>query len=151
MSTIGTIKNTPGLRKVPQEKGPYRHYMLKEIFEQPAALADTLYGRVNNHRVLPQSLGPRAVELLDRAEHIHIIACGTSYHAGCVAKYWIESLAGVPCQVEIASEYRYRQAVVPENTLASLSYPSDSNRDVYLPYNYGSQPHTNLTIGGDTI
>jgi len=99
------------------EKGPYRHYMLKEIFEQPAALADTLYGRVNNHRVLPQSLGPQAADLLDRAEHIHIIACGTSYHAGCVAKYWIESLAGVPCQVEIASEYRYRHAVVPENTL----------------------------------
>jgi glucosamine--fructose-6-phosphate aminotransferase (isomerizing) len=99
------------------EKGPYRHYMLKEIFEQPAALADTLYGRVNNHRVLPQSLGPRAAELLDQAEHIHIIACGTSYHAGCVAKYWIESLAGVPCQVEIASEYRYRHAVVPKNSL----------------------------------
>ena len=99
------------------EKGPYRHFMLKEIFEQPAALADTLYGRVNNHRVLPQSLGPRAAELLDQAEHIHIIACGTSYHAGCVAKYWIESIAGVPCQIEIASEYRYRHAVVPANTL----------------------------------
>ena len=99
------------------EKGPYRHFMLKEIFEQPAALADTLYGRVNNHQVLPQSLGPRAVELLDQAEHIHIIACGTSYHAGCVARYWIESIAGVPCQVEIASEYRYRQVFVPNNTL----------------------------------
>ncbi len=99
------------------EKGPYRHYMLKEIFEQPAALADTLYGRVSSHKVLPQSLGPRAAELLDQAEHIHIIACGTSYHAGCVAKYWIESLAGVPCQVEIASEYRYRHAVVPKNSL----------------------------------
>ena len=99
------------------EKGPYRHYMLKEIFEQPAALADTLYGRVNNHQVLPQSLGPRAAELLDQVEHIHIIACGTSYHAGCVAKYWIESLAGVPCQVEIASEYRYRHVVVPKNSL----------------------------------
>ena len=99
------------------EKGPYRHFMLKEIFEQPAALADTLYGRVSNHQVLPQSLGPRAAELLDQAEHLHIIACGTSYHAGCVAKYWIESIAGVPCQVEIASEYRYRQAVIPDNTL----------------------------------
>jgi glucosamine--fructose-6-phosphate aminotransferase (isomerizing) len=99
------------------EKGPYRHYMLKEIFEQPAALADTLYGRVSNHQVLPQSLGPRAAELLDQAEHIHIIACGTSYHAGCVAKYWIESIAGVPCQVEIASEYRYRKVFVPDNTL----------------------------------
>jgi len=99
------------------EKGPYRHYMLKEIFEQPAALADTLYGRVTNHQVLPQSLGPKAAELLDQAEHIHIVACGTSYHAGCVAKYWIESLSGVPCQVEIASEYRYRKVVVPKNSL----------------------------------
>jgi len=99
------------------EKGPYRHYMLKEIFEQPAALADTLYGRVRGHQVLPESLGPRAAELLDAVEHIHIIACGTSYHAGCVAKYWIESIAGVPCQVEIASEYRYRNVFIPDKTL----------------------------------
>ncbi len=99
------------------EKGPYRHFMLKEIFEQPSALANTLYGRINNHRVMPESLGPRAAELLDKVEHIHIVACGTSYHAGCVGKYWIEALAGVPCQVEIASEYRYRHMVVPENTL----------------------------------
>jgi len=99
------------------EKGPYRHFMLKEIFDQPGALADTLYGRVENHRVVPESLGPRAPELLDAVENIHIVACGTSYHAGCVGRYWIESLAGVPCQVEIASEYRYRHVVVPENTL----------------------------------
>ena len=99
------------------DKGPYRHYMLKEIFEQPAALADTLYGRVNNNRVIPDSLGPRASELLPKVENIHIVACGTSYHAGCVGKYWFESLAGVPCQVEIASEYRYRNVVVPPNTL----------------------------------
>ncbi|MEM7612751.1 MAG: glutamine--fructose-6-phosphate transaminase (isomerizing) [Pseudomonadota bacterium] len=99
------------------EKGPYRHYMLKEIFEQPAALADTLYGRVSSHRVLPESLGPRAAELLPQVENIHIVACGTSYHAGSVGKYWIESLAGIPCQVEIASEYRYRRVVVPPNTL----------------------------------
>lgn len=99
------------------EKGPYRHFMLKEIFEQPSALANTIYGRVADNRVLPESLGPGAAELLDQAEHIHIIACGTSYHAGCVGKYWIESLAGVPCQVEIASEYRYRSAVVPSGTL----------------------------------
>ncbi len=99
------------------EKGPYRHFMLKEIFEQPSALADTLYGRINNHQVMPESLGPRAAELLDKLEHIHIVACGTSYHAGCVGKYWIEALSGVPCQVEIASEYRYRHMVVPDNTL----------------------------------
>ncbi|MEM9172925.1 MAG: glutamine--fructose-6-phosphate transaminase (isomerizing) [Pseudomonadota bacterium] len=99
------------------EKGPYRHYMLKEIFEQPSALADTLYGRVGGNRVLPESLGPRASELLPQIENVHIVACGTSYHAGCVGKYWLEALAGIPCQVEIASEYRYRQVVVPKNTL----------------------------------
>ena len=99
------------------EKGPYRHFMLKEIFEQPSALADTLYSRIENQRVVPESLGPRAAELLDRVEHIHIVACGTSYHAGCVGKYWLEALADVPCQVEIASEYRYRKTVVPDNTL----------------------------------
>ncbi|MEO1596620.1 MAG: glutamine--fructose-6-phosphate transaminase (isomerizing) [Pseudomonadota bacterium] len=99
------------------DRGPYRHFMLKEIFDQPSALADTLYGRVNNNRVLPDSLGPRAAELLARVENIHIVACGTSYHAGCVGKYWFESIAGVPCQVEIASEYRYRTVVVPDNTL----------------------------------
>ncbi len=99
------------------EKGPYRHFMLKEIFEQPSALADTLYGRIESGRVVPDSLGPQAAKMLADVEHIHIVACGTSYHAGCVAKYWIEALAGVTCQVEIASEYRYRQVVVPPNTL----------------------------------
>ena len=99
------------------EKGPYRHFMLKEIFEQPSALADTLYGRIENQAVVPESLGPQAADLLNQAENVHIVACGTSYHAGCVGKYWIEALAGVPCQVEIASEYRYRQVVVPDNTL----------------------------------
>ena len=99
------------------EKGPYRHFMLKEIFEQPSALADTLYGRVVNKRVVPESLGPRAAELLPKVQNIHIVACGTSYHAGSVGRYWFESIAGVPCQVEIASEYRYRNVVVPPNTL----------------------------------
>jgi glucosamine--fructose-6-phosphate aminotransferase (isomerizing) len=99
------------------EKGPYRHFMLKEIFEQPSALADTLYGRVVDKRVVPESLGPRAAELLPKVQNVHIIACGTSYHAGCVGRYWLESIAGVPCQVEIASEYRYRNVVVPPNTL----------------------------------
>ncbi|MEM6639523.1 MAG: glutamine--fructose-6-phosphate transaminase (isomerizing) [Pseudomonadota bacterium] len=99
------------------EKGPYRHFMLKEIYEQPSALADTLYGRVSDNRVLPSALGPAAEELLPKVEQIHIVACGTSYNAGCVGKYWFEALAGVPCHVEIASEYRYRQVVVPKNTL----------------------------------
>ncbi|MDA0678735.1 MAG: glutamine--fructose-6-phosphate transaminase (isomerizing) [Proteobacteria bacterium] len=99
------------------EKAPYDHFMLKEIHDQPSALADTLYGRVSNQRVLPESLGPKANELLNQVENIHIVACGTSYHAGCVGKYWIESIAGVPTQVEIASEYRYRHVVVPAKTL----------------------------------
>ena len=99
------------------DKGPYRHFMLKEIFDQPSALADTLYGRVIDKHVLPESLGPRAAELLGQVEHVHIVACGTSYHAGMVGRYWLESLARLPCQVEIASEYRYRQVVVPPGTL----------------------------------
>jgi glucosamine--fructose-6-phosphate aminotransferase (isomerizing) len=99
------------------EKAPYDHFMLKEIHDQPSALADTLYGRVANQRVIPESLGPKAAEMLDKVENIHIVACGTSYHAGCVGKYWIEAVAGVPTHVEIASEYRYRQVFVPKNTL----------------------------------
>jgi glucosamine--fructose-6-phosphate aminotransferase (isomerizing) len=99
------------------EKGPYRHFMLKEIFEQPSALANTLYGRIEGGKVVADSLGPQAALMLAAVENIHIVACGTSYHAGCVAKYWIEALAGVTCQVEIASEYRYRHVVVPANTL----------------------------------
>ncbi|MDJ0904555.1 MAG: glutamine--fructose-6-phosphate transaminase (isomerizing) [Woeseiaceae bacterium] len=99
------------------EKAPYDHFMLKEIHDQPSALADTLYGKVANQRVLPEALGPKAAELLNKVEHIHIVACGTSYHAGCVGKYWIEAIANVPTHVEIASEYRYRHVYVPENTL----------------------------------
>ncbi len=99
------------------EKAPYEHFMLKEIYDQPSALADTLYGRVSNQRVIPESLGPKTEEMLDQVENIHIVACGTSYNAGCVGKYWIEAIAGVPTQVEIASEYRYRHVVVPPKTL----------------------------------
>ena len=99
------------------EKAPYDHFMLKEIFDQPSALADTLYGRISNQRVIPESLGEKAQELLEKVENIHIVACGTSYNAGCVGKYWIEAIAGVPTHVEIASEYRYRHVFVPKNTL----------------------------------
>jgi glucosamine--fructose-6-phosphate aminotransferase (isomerizing) len=91
--------------------------MLKEIFDQPGALADTLYGRVENKRVVPESLGAGAAEMLAKVENVHIVACGTSYHAGEIGRYWLEALAGLPCQVEIASEYRYRKVVVPPGTL----------------------------------
>lgn len=98
-------------------KGNYRHFMLKEIFEQTRVLSDTLEGRVVSLEVLRAGFGEVAARMMDSVRNIHIVACGTSYHAGLVAKYWLESLAGVPTSVEIASEYRYRDVVVPENTL----------------------------------
>ncbi|MCI1711612.1 MAG: glutamine--fructose-6-phosphate transaminase (isomerizing) [Chiayiivirga sp.] len=99
------------------ERGEYRHYMLKEIHEQPRSIADTLEGRIAAGRVLPEVFGVGAAELLAKAEAVHVIACGTSFHAGLVARYWIESLAGLPCTTEIASEYRYRSPVVRDGTL----------------------------------
>lgn len=99
------------------DKGGYRHYMLKEIHQQPEALAATLQGRISKRQVLPEAFGEAAPALLKQVECVHIIACGTSYHAGLVARYWFEAWAGIPCQVEVASEYRYRAVVVPKNTL----------------------------------
>lgn len=98
-------------------RGPYRHFMLKEIVEQSKVLNDTLEGRINSPEVLKASFGEHASHIFPQVKYIHIVACGTSYHAGLVAKYWLESLAGLPTQVEIASEYRYRDVVVPEGTL----------------------------------
>ncbi|WP_447956786.1 glutamine--fructose-6-phosphate transaminase (isomerizing) [Vreelandella sp. EE7] len=98
-------------------KGEYRHYMLKEIFEQPALMGEALEGRLSDDGVLIESFGPDAYALFEKARQIHIIACGTSFHAGLVARYWLERYAGVPVQVEVASEYRYRYPVVPEGTL----------------------------------
>ena len=99
------------------ERGEFRHYMLKEIYEQAAAVAQTLDGRIADGRVLDASFGPLAIDALDRTRGVHIVACGTSYHAGLVARYWIENLCRLPCTVEIASEYRYRSPVVPADTL----------------------------------
>ncbi|MDB5978085.1 MAG: glmS [Nevskia sp.] len=118
------------------EKGQYRHFMLKEIFEQPEALAATLGGRIANNHVLPESLGPRAAELLGRARNIHIVACGTSYHAGLVAKYWIEELAKLPCSVELASEYRYRTVNVPADTLFVTLSQSGETADTLAALRY---------------
>jgi glucosamine--fructose-6-phosphate aminotransferase (isomerizing) len=99
------------------QRGDYAHYMLKEIHEQAQAVADTLEGRIAGGRILTQIFGIDAERLLADTQAVHIIACGTSYHAGLVARYWIEQLAGVPCTAEIASEYRYRDPVVHEGTL----------------------------------
>ena len=98
-------------------KGSYRHFMMKEIVEQPQVLADTLEGRLASLDVLRASFGEDALKMFDEVKQIQIVACGTSYHAGFVAKYWLESLAQIPTQIEIASEYRYRDVVVQDNTL----------------------------------
>jgi len=93
------------------DRGAFRHFMLKEIYEQPRAIADTLEGRIINGRVPDEILGPQASMILDSVTAVQIVACGTSYHAGLVAKYWFEGLAGIPCHVEVASEFRYREHV----------------------------------------
>jgi len=99
------------------DKGEFRHYMLKEIHEQPSVVQRTLEGRLSNNQVLVQAFGPQAAELFAKVRNVQIVACGTSYHAGMVARYWLEELAGIPCQVEVASEFRYRKVVVQPDTL----------------------------------
>jgi glucosamine--fructose-6-phosphate aminotransferase (isomerizing) len=99
------------------EKGQYRHFMLKEIHEQPRAVANTLQERVANGRLLEAAFGPAATDIFKRTQHVHIVACGTSFHAGSVARYFIEQICKLPCTVEIASEYRYRSPVVLPNSL----------------------------------
>ncbi|MFJ5509614.1 MULTISPECIES: glutamine--fructose-6-phosphate transaminase (isomerizing) [Pectobacterium] len=99
------------------DKGAYRHYMQKEIYEQPMAIKNTLEGRFSHGEINLSELGPKADELLAKVEHVQIIACGTSYNSGMVSRYWFESLAGIPCDVEIASEFRYRKPAVRKNSL----------------------------------
>ncbi|GAB1614343.1 glutamine--fructose-6-phosphate transaminase (isomerizing) [Pseudomonas sp. NGC7] len=99
------------------DKGNYRHFMLKEIHEQPSVVQRTLEGRLGKDHVLVQAFGPKAADLFAKVRNVQIVACGTSYHAGMVARYWLESLAGIPCQVEVASEFRYRKVVVQPDTL----------------------------------
>jgi len=99
------------------DKGAYRHFMLKEIHEQPTVVQRTLEGRLGADHVMVQAFGPKAAELFAKVRNVQIVACGTSYHAGMVARYWLEELAGIPCQVEVASEFRYRKVVVQPDTL----------------------------------
>ncbi|XVN18065.1 glutamine--fructose-6-phosphate transaminase (isomerizing) [Pseudomonas corrugata] len=99
------------------DKGEFRHFMLKEIHEQPTVVQRTLEGRMSQNQVLVQAFGPQAAELFAKVRNVQIVACGTSYHAGMVARYWLEELAGIPCQVEVASEFRYRKVVVQPDTL----------------------------------
>jgi len=99
------------------ERGEYRHYMLKEIYEQSRAVSDTLEGRIRGSKVLEETFGVNAKQIFDKVQGVHIIACGTSYHAGLIARHWFESLANIPCSVEVASEFRYRKPVVRNNSL----------------------------------
>lgn len=99
------------------DKGEFKHYMLKEIYEQPAVINACLEGRISGDRLLEQCFGAKAADIFDQVKQVQIIACGTSFHAGLIAKYWIEDLVGIPCMIEVASEYRYRSVVIPEGTL----------------------------------
>ncbi|WP_318473177.1 glutamine--fructose-6-phosphate transaminase (isomerizing) [Photobacterium leiognathi] len=109
------------------DKGTFRHYMQKEIFEQPSALINTMEGRISNDKVIIESFGSDAKTIFDKVEHIQIIACGTSYNAGMVARYWFESIAGISCDVEIASEFRYRKFVTrPNSLLLTLSQSGET-------------------------
>ncbi len=115
--------------------GPYRHFMLKEIFEQPAAIAETLEGRIASGRLLESSFGYKAKGILDASEVVQIVACGTSYHAALVAKYWLESL-GVACNAEIASEFRYRPVVVRPHSLFVTISQSGETADTLAALDY---------------
>lgn len=123
--TIVDVEGNPVQRSIEEsnltndasDKGNYRHYMQKEIYEQPVAIQRTLEGRLENGRVLDAAFGENASELLAKVKHVQIIACGTSYHAGMTSRYWLEALSGVSCNVEIASEYRYRESFVHDNSL----------------------------------
>lgn len=109
------------------DKGEYRHYMLKEIHEQPKAITNTLEGRLGSDHVVVESFGNGARAIFEKVEHVQIVACGTSYHSGMVARYWFEEIAGVSCDVEIASEFRYRKSVVrPNSLLITLSQSGET-------------------------
>jgi glucosamine--fructose-6-phosphate aminotransferase (isomerizing) len=111
------------------DKGGYRHYMLKEIYEQPLAISQTLEGRFINNRLQENAFGHNASDIFDNVKAVQILACGTSYHAGLVARYWFEELTGVPCQIEVASEFRYRQPVIADGTLVVTISQSGETAD----------------------
>jgi glucosamine--fructose-6-phosphate aminotransferase (isomerizing) len=111
------------------DRAGYRHFMLKEIHEQPEAIAATLEGRLGAHGLLPNLLGPDTAERLSAVRAVQVVACGTSYHAGLVARHWIEAALGLPCQVEVASEFRYRPHVVLPGTLLVVVSQSGETAD----------------------
>lgn len=137
-----TLSNEAG------SKGNYRHYMQKEIYEQPVAIQRTLDERLSQGKVLDAAFGENAEELLKKVEHVQIIACGTSYHAGMTARYWFEDFGGVSCNVEIASEYRYRKSFVRPNSLLVTISQSGETADTLAALRLAQQQGymTSLTI-----
>ncbi len=110
-------------------RGEFRHYMMKEIHEQPSVLVEAMQGRIYDGKVMDNAFGADAAEIFDQVKQVQIIACGTSYHAGMVARYWMESLAGLPCNVEVASEFRYRNPVFHKDTLVVTISQSGETAD----------------------
>ncbi|MYA35900.1 MAG: glutamine--fructose-6-phosphate transaminase (isomerizing) [Gammaproteobacteria bacterium] len=124
------------------DKGGYQHFMQKEIFEQPQAIRDTLSGRVSGDHVLEEAFGVEAGKIFDKVKQVQIVACGTSFHAGLVAKYWLESIARMPCQVDIASDYRYRDIIVQPGTLFVAVSQSGETADTLAALRYaGAHKH----------
>ena len=134
-----------GLSADATSKGEFRHYMLKEMYEQPSVLVDILEGRVINGKLSDTAFGVGADKILDQVKAVQIIACGTSYHAGLVARYWLEAIAGVPCRVEVASEYRYRKTVLMDDTLVVTISQSGETADTLAALR-AIKELTNLTL-----
>ncbi|MBM7062701.1 glutamine--fructose-6-phosphate transaminase (isomerizing) [Pseudomonas sp. UL073] len=121
------------------DKGEFRHFMLKEIHEQPSVVQRTLEGRLGQQQVQVEAFGPQAAALFAQVRNVQIVACGTSYHAGMVARYWLEEFAGLPCQVEVASEFRYRKVVVQPDTLFVSISQSGETADTLAALRNGKQ------------
>lgn len=131
--------STSSLEHDVTDKSGYRHYMLKEIFEQPRAVKDTLDATIQNGTINEETFGLNAPGIFDKVHALKIVACGTSFHAGLIAKYWAEGIAGIPCDVEVASEYRYRQPVVQKNTLFVTISQSGETADTLAALHYAKK------------
>ncbi len=121
------------------EKGEFGHFMLKEIYEQPAVIKNTLSGRISDRHVLEEAFGVKAREIFDQVDNVQIVACGTSSHAGLITKYWLEEIAKLPCQVDIASDYRYRPIVVRPGTLFVTISQSGETADTLAALRYAKE------------
>ena len=142
--SVTTVKS----RTKDAEKGEYKHFMLKEIYEQGKVIKDTLDGRVSKTKVLEQAFGVNAGEIFDNVKNVQIVACGTSFHAGQIAKYWLETIAKIPCAVDIASDYRYRNIIVQPGTLFVTISQSGETADTLAALRYAKKKQyvANLAI-----